>query len=1801
MTAAFWLEEEEVEKPTGPGAVGGNSRDRRRRRREATLGRSDTPGETNTPGDVDEGGFGVSELWDEGGLPRDALARQAQKAVHGTLVLGGGVGVERLTGANGKVSYRVIGGSTHDGPLSAVTQAFQLAGASKEPSSPGGGSKLSDPGVSARVFELDSLIADARKQISRRRREMAREKRSPAPVNRWSPSAVDDVSWAQRRINELEGEISSYRQEREALIAGKVQEAVRLQSNRARKGDADYRAPTATPGHGLPERKKKPKESSSSRSGTVTDSAGRARGLGDKGGQFVSGGGQAESDAAAQLLSVQDRMGMAASIRAFQRRHGLKVDGVVGHQTALALTGRVRQARKATPGQMTAEDAERLRRRGRSGRARPSEPRRARGGVLVEELLEGPWVPGQSTFGDWDPAKHPRKPKGSKDAGQFADKPGGGVAFTLKKTGGFFAKRGILGYGAKQLTIKKSAGGSNDAKWAEDAKGRRWLVKAYSGDRDRVATELLSNAIYREMGARVPNAGILQTGAPDFSQIEDQIPEPALPDLRERRTRRVWKEGPEASFDELPAGARFTTPHGVWEKTRDEDAEKVGYLGKKGYKGEPQKGDRLDFAGRTVKTSVATEEEVIGKPLAFSTGVVVREPDGRVWLFEPRGGYGGYDATFPKGRHEEGLTPQQNALKELWEETGLHATITGHVGDFQGDVTKTRYYSAVRTGGKPTTGAETQAVHLVDPREARQMLNRERDRKVLAAALEHPVPKKAPADQTPKYNAGIAVAYPAVEGKPIPHVFKTRGPSSRLGEHFMVDALLGSRDVAGLEDDNILWDKSGTPWRLDQGGTLEFRAMGGFKEFGPVPEEVWTMMKPGRQGWRSSKVGGEEGLKKQAAHIGKLLSDERVDELIDAAPFESEDMKERIRKNLKARIAWMRRFSAGKEQVSWLAPLQEQQALRSLEEGDAGDVWLLQEAQVMSFFWKEDLHPRDVHGKFVEKISGASTFTAIQLDSKTRISKDKDGTWRVVRSGGIIKGFGSASDAARAALDRSAKSTDADSVGGSVKYKDFNEYLLARGQTSVTSAGPSNGTAPFGGKYLSLDDLGAETARLSGLLASLKASGDKYKLRAVPTVEARLKEAKAKYAGLGGGTTGGPPVQTAKTVTSAGGGSVQQALGKFPQGSIFQMSGQTYNVDGANAGQWAGKGIDVTNLATGEKSTFMAETILKHGSKAGVEDVGGPEVKAGMVLQPGNYVVQSVKGNDVVLVDPEGNTTTGNLLLMKQQISQGLFKPEGAPDAPSPSPEVEDFTKSPFGDGVDPDSVSAIGLALKDLPEGVTWEHPKGTSVKVEGKSTTTGTPLYVVTTAQGPLVYETKISAAKALKSGLHNANAKPYKPTPQQAAKKFGKNEKQPVPVDAAGFKVKLKDLALAPGDKIQYQKGGWTYTYLGAKKLGPKTYMQFEDPKGGVKNYTGLKSAATVIKADQSELKLGTPEGMDVTAPAPAKKTPQEELKAVNADVISSLGKLTTEFNAFATQGGDKHPKDLPDGTIIQTPSGKLVRKLGGPGEEGAAEGYVPVWDLTNGAKGKSLPDKPVGKYVTAPSVQISAANIESQQKKAAELKASIAATGSSSGGVGGVGSTSQPKAPQPDDAWNVIEGSSAANHLTQQRTKGYASLSTQEKSAIGNYTGSGYGSINGQLREPRQLGSEHVETQIIRMDSAMAKMPPTEKDLLLWRGVGGKTSQSYKNAVVGSIIRDNGFISASTKKEMGDSWGNVTLKILWPAGSRGLWVGPGGGEGLSGHSGESEHILPHGVSFKVIAVRTSPQGRKILVVEPLHGHK
>jgi 8-oxo-dGTP pyrophosphatase MutT (NUDIX family) len=131
----------------------------------------------------------------------------------------------------------------------------------------------------------------------------------------------------------------------------------------------------------------------------------------------------------------------------------------------------------------------------------------------------------------------------------------------------------------------------------------------------------------------------------------------------------------------------------------------------------------------------------IEEPIATfdSAGIVVLEPDGRVWLVSPADQYGGYVNTFPKGHLQDDESPQHAAIRETWEESGIIAAVDSWLGDFY----STRYYVGHRVSGAPWDGdMESERVVLAPVRSLSDLLLDVRgaetaDHEVLAVLREH--------------------------------------------------------------------------------------------------------------------------------------------------------------------------------------------------------------------------------------------------------------------------------------------------------------------------------------------------------------------------------------------------------------------------------------------------------------------------------------------------------------------------------------------------------------------------------------------------------------------------------------------------------------------------------------------------------------------------------------------------------------------------------------------------------------------------------------------------------------------------------------------------------------------------------------------------------------------------------------------------------------------------------------------------------------------------------------------------------
>lgn len=140
----------------------------------------------------------------------------------------------------------------------------------------------------------------------------------------------------------------------------------------------------------------------------------------------------------------------------------------------------------------------------------------------------------------------------------------------------------------------------------------------------------------------------------------------------------------------------------------------------------PEDWNKVDGKG---SFSEPTMMHVPGKKLA--SGVIMKEGD-KVWVVHPTNEFGGYSATFPKGKIDHDIDLRSNAIKETYEETGLMAELTGHAADLPRTTSYTRYYIGRRIGGHPADmGWESQKVSLVPIKDLHKVVTHPADQPIV--------------------------------------------------------------------------------------------------------------------------------------------------------------------------------------------------------------------------------------------------------------------------------------------------------------------------------------------------------------------------------------------------------------------------------------------------------------------------------------------------------------------------------------------------------------------------------------------------------------------------------------------------------------------------------------------------------------------------------------------------------------------------------------------------------------------------------------------------------------------------------------------------------------------------------------------------------------------------------------------------------------------------------------------------------------------------------------------------------------
>jgi len=109
-------------------------------------------------------------------------------------------------------------------------------------------------------------------------------------------------------------------------------------------------------------------------------------------------------------------------------------------------------------------------------------------------------------------------------------------------------------------------------------------------------------------------------------------------------------------------------------------------------------------------------------------GGVLINKQGQVLLREPAGHYDNYVWTFAKGKSDPGESPEETALREVLEETGIRAKIVTKIpGTFDGSTTRNEYFLMVPIMDTKEFKDETCSVRWASLDEAKILISKTRN------------------------------------------------------------------------------------------------------------------------------------------------------------------------------------------------------------------------------------------------------------------------------------------------------------------------------------------------------------------------------------------------------------------------------------------------------------------------------------------------------------------------------------------------------------------------------------------------------------------------------------------------------------------------------------------------------------------------------------------------------------------------------------------------------------------------------------------------------------------------------------------------------------------------------------------------------------------------------------------------------------------------------------------------------------------------------------------------------------------
>lgn len=208
----------------------------------------------------------------------------------------------------------------------------------------------------------------------------------------------------------------------------------------------------------------------------------------------------------------------------------------------------------------------------------------------------------------------------------------------------------------------------------------------------------------------------------------------------------------------------------------------------------------------------------------------------------------------------EGTEEEQEKIEEL--ASLVLEKVSGQLGSNEGG-----WYE------DPETGGRYYVKFYQSPGQARA--------EYIANAVYHQLDISAISSRLIEIDGRLAIVSPEIKGAK-PTTEEQQKKSTDVAEGFIADAYLANWDVIGLVNDNIVAGEDGRLYRVDNGGSLTYRAMGSVKDYAPdsIPE-LESMRSPE---YTAGRVFGdsltEADIRRQAQYLVEKLTPQDIDRII---------------------------------------------------------------------------------------------------------------------------------------------------------------------------------------------------------------------------------------------------------------------------------------------------------------------------------------------------------------------------------------------------------------------------------------------------------------------------------------------------------------------------------------------------------------------------------------------------------------------------------------------------------------------------------------------------------------------------------------------------------------------------------------------------------------------------------------------------------------------------------------------------------------------------------------------------------